>query len=96
MRRLTLILPLLAISGCAEDTKRQLSECEMQAMRAFPEETWGGDKLDDYTILCMRAAGYEYLSSRCGRAGAIGADCYRSTGTIDRALEGLARTHWPS
>ncbi len=49
----------------------------------------GGDKLDDYTILCMRASGYEYLRSRCGRAGAIGAECYRGTGTIDRALEAL-------
>jgi len=54
MRKALLLMPIVLLTGCIDDQKRQTSLCETEASRGYASET------ASLVIACMDKAGYKW------------------------------------
>ena len=54
MRKALLLMPIVLLTGCIDDQKRQTSLCETEASRGYASET------ASLVIACMDKAGYRW------------------------------------
>ena len=59
MKLLLAISLLLALGACGQNTRQDLAECRVEAIKVYPNwKTGGKDDLGDFTYLCMKSKGY--------------------------------------
>lgn len=69
--KVVMLLPALLLAGCFDDQKRQVAQCEAEAMRAKVNAS-------SYVPACMIAAGYTFNPADCGSDDVFRPDYYRN------------------
>jgi hypothetical protein len=60
-RKVLTFMLLLSLTGCSDDKKRQLTECQRGAVQYPPRS----DEAVGYITRCMKVNGYDWNPNRC-------------------------------
>ena len=91
------IAATLTLLGCRADLEQQAANCEFEARKTYPtvQNVYSYTLTNRFIELCMRAAGYNFDSSRLKCAlpdNIVSADCYVPRNEWDRM--GLKLENW--
>jgi hypothetical protein len=90
-RSVLLLLALLMLSGCWEEQKEQVAECQMEGIKAYPSESLEqGNHIEHLILTCMTAHGYDFdlLRRLCTVNDQMAANpyCYVPSNPIGRSI----------
>jgi hypothetical protein len=99
MKHTALVFALISLSGCLDDQRQALAQCEIEASRiVFHRQkiSESGKAREGFVAACMRGKGYAFepRQSRCTQDDerALNERCYAPTGSIPRMIYELEAT----